>query len=188
MRKVLIPPHFQVILSVLARALGDESAEVRSNAAFASGAMIEWSDINLTGQYVALLQALQPYFAFTTPTASKDEMNARDNATGAVARMITKSSESLPLDQVLPMFIGALPLKNDTIENRAVFDAIFHLFEQRPDTVMPFVDQLLPVFAYVLDASRPDDLVDATRERLFQLVSALQVQMPDKTRAAGLAA
>jgi len=52
---------------------------------------------------------------------------------------------------------------------------------------MPFIDQLLPVFAYVLNPVRGDELVDATREKLIHLVSALNQQMPDKVRAAGLA-
>jgi hypothetical protein len=174
------------ILAVISRALSDPEADVRSNAAFASGAMIEWSDVDLTGQYVPLLGALQPFFAVDA-NSSKDNLNAKDNAAGAVARMIVKSADSLPLPAVLPIFIGALPLKNDTIENRAVFDAIFHLFETRSDVIMPYVDQLLPVFAYVLDPIRGDELLDATRERLIQLVSALSQQMPDKVRAAGLA-
>ncbi len=174
------------ILSVLSRALGDSEADVRSNAAFASGAIIEWSDVDLTSQYVPLLGALQPFFA-VEPKSSKDALNAKDNAAGAVARMIVKSADSLPLPAVLPIFIGALPLKNDTIENQAVFEAIFHLFETRPDVIMPFVDQLLPVFAYVLDTSRTDELTGTTRQRLVQLVMALQQQMPDKVAAAGLA-
>jgi hypothetical protein len=173
------------ILAVLSRALADSEADVRSNAAFAAGAMIEWSDVDLTSQYVPLLGALQPYFIVDSK-ASKDSLNAKDNAAGAVARMIVKSADSLPLPGVLPIFIGALPLKNDTVENRAVFDAIFHLFETRPDAIMPFVDQLLPVFAYVLDPSRTDELITTTRERLVQLVVALQQQMPDKVAAAGL--
>ena len=55
------------------------------------------------------------------------------------------------LDQVLPVFVNALPLKNDYLENRPVFRAIFHLFRNDGSVLFPYMDHLLQVFAVVLD-------------------------------------
>lgn len=176
----------QPLLVVLSRSLQDPDAEVRSNAAFASGVLIENSEVDLTSQFTPLWKALQPFFA-VGPDCSKDEGTARDNAVGCVARMIQKSSTALPLAEVLPTFFGSLPLRFDALENKAAYNAIFALFERHSDVVMPHVDHLLSVFAYNLDPSRADDLPEVTRERLQQLIGALYNQMPDKVKAAGLA-
>lgn len=73
-------------------------------------------------QYATILSALHPLF--------QDQVlaNATDNATGAVARLILAHPDAMPLDQVLPVFVGALPLKADFAENEPVFNCLFQLF------------------------------------------------------------
>lgn len=94
-----ITPFTENILALLSRALQDSEAEVRSNAAFAAGALIEWSDHDLSSQFSALMQVLHGYFA-VTPETPKDQLNAKDNAVGCVARMIVKNPAAMPLDAV----------------------------------------------------------------------------------------
>jgi hypothetical protein len=55
-------------------------------------------------------------------------VNTTDNAAGAVARLILAHPDAMPLDQVLPVLTGALPLKADFAENEPVFDCLFQLF------------------------------------------------------------
>ena len=55
--------------------------------------------------------------------------NTTDNAAGAVARMILAHPSAVPLDQVLPTFTTALPLKADFEENEPVFACLFNLFQ-----------------------------------------------------------
>jgi hypothetical protein len=73
--------------------------------------------------YPTMLNALSPLFNNQTIP------NTVDNAAGAIARLILAHPNSVPLDQVLPTFTNALPLKADFEENQAVFDCIFKLFE-----------------------------------------------------------
>ena len=80
-----------------------------------------------------------------------------------------------------------LPLKNDFLENWLVFKALFHLFHMALGVLVPYVDQLLRVFAHVLDPSGPDQLGDETRAELLTLVNALNNENPAKVREAGLA-
>lgn len=172
-----ITPYTQQILGLLSKALQDPEAETRSNAAFAAGALIEWSDLDLSAQYGPLMQVLSGYFQVNDETP-KDALNAKDNAAGCVARMIVKSPTALPLDAVLPIFFGGLPLKSDTIENKPTFRAIFYLFEHQYQLVAPHIDHLLSVFAYVSDESRSNEIPVETKVKLDQLVGALRSQIP----------
>lgn len=176
-------PLFQVI----SRGIVDEDPDVRSNAAFASGVLIENSDADLSSHYPALLHALHPLF--TPPEHAPPALyNARDNAAGSVARMITKNAAALPLADVVAVIVSVLPLRFDPLENRAVYKALFQVFRTQPDLVMAHIDHLLQAFAYVLlDPSHADDTTDETKAELKALVEHLKSQVPDKLAAAGLA-
>jgi len=184
--KDAITPFTEEILRFVFQTLGDEDAEVNSNAAFAAGLIVENSTVDLSSQYLNLLAALQPHFT-VAPESPTAKLNARDNAAGAVARLILKNTAAVPLDQVLPTWLGVLPLKNDMLENGPVFRAIFHLFRNQPAAVMPFLDQLLAIFAHVLDPST-EQLTDEVKAELIQLVGALNAENPAKVEAAGLRA
>jgi hypothetical protein len=122
-------------------------------AAFATSLLVENSEVDLSPQYRPLLAALRPLFVIT-PDSSSAKLNAQDNAAGAVARLLLCNTAAIPLDQVLPVFLEALPLKND-LENRAVFGALFHRFRANLQVLHPFIDRLLHVFEHVLEPSLP---------------------------------
>jgi len=182
-----VTPNTEPLLELFYRGLSDPDAEVQSNSAFATGLLVENSERDLSPQYLHLLAALRPLFN-TTPDATSAQLNAKDNAAGAVARLIVRKTDAVPLEQVLPVFIDALPLKNDYLENRPVFRALFHLFRFSALALHPFVDRLLAVFAHVLDPSSEDQIGDETRAELIQLIGALNMEDPGKVQAAGLAA
>ncbi|KIM83108.1 hypothetical protein PILCRDRAFT_450443 [Piloderma croceum F 1598] len=184
--KASVTPSTEPLLELFYRALSDEDAEVQSNAAFASGLLVEYSEVDLSPQYLHLLAALRPLFVLP-PNASAAKGNARDNAAGAVARLIIRNTAAVPLDQVLPVFIETLPLKNDYLENRPVFRALFQLFRAYPQTLYPYMDKLLHVFAHVLDPSAPEQIGDETRAELIALIGALNGEDSAKVQAAGLA-
>ena len=180
-----ITPFTQQSLALLSKALQDSEAEVRSNAVFAAGVLIEWSDNDLSAQFTPLMQVVHEYFKVTAEDA-RDKLNAKDNAVGCVARMIVKSPSAMPLDAVLPIFFSGLPLKNDPIENKPAFRAIFYLFEHQSQLVLPHIDHLLSVFAYVLDPSRTGEITLETKQQLDHLLGALRQQMPEKVAQVGL--
>ncbi|KAF8892069.1 armadillo-type protein [Infundibulicybe gibba] len=185
--KGAVTPSTEPLMELFYKALSDSDAEVLSNAAFAIGLLVENSERDLSPQYLPLLAVLQPLFVIT-PDAPSARLNARDNAAGAVGRLITRNISAVPLDQVLPVFVEALPLKNDFLENRPVFRAIFHVFRTSPASLIPYLDRLLQVFAHVLDPSGPDQVGDEIRGELINLIGALNAENPAKVHAAGLAA
>ena len=81
------------------KAFSDPEPEVRSNAAFAAGVLVENSDLDLSAQYLHILAGLRPFFV-VAPESPATQFNARDNAAGAVARLILKNTAAVPLDQV----------------------------------------------------------------------------------------
>lgn len=183
--KAAITPSTQPLLELFYRALSDDEPEVLSNAAFAVGLLVEYSEVDLSQQYLPLLAALRPLFV-VNDHSSAAKLNAKDNATGAVGRLIVRNTGAIPLDQVLPIFIGALPLKNDYLENRPVFRALFHLFRTSGPALYQYMDRLLAVFAHVLDPSAPDQVGDEIRRELINLITALNQEDPGKVQAAGL--
>ncbi|KAI0060253.1 ARM repeat-containing protein [Artomyces pyxidatus] len=185
--KGAITPSTEPLLDLFYRALGDADAEVQSNAAFATGLLVANTEQDLSPQFIPLLGALRPLFE-VAPDAATARFNARDNAAGAVARLILRNTAAVPLDQVLPVLFGALPLKNDFLENRPVFRAIVHLFGTTPQTLLPYIDLLLQVFAHVLDPNAADQVGDEVRAELIQLIGLLNADFSGKIQAAGLAA
>jgi len=102
--KAAITPFTQPLLELFYHALSDPDAEVQSNAAFAVGMLVESSEQDLSPQYLPLLGALRPLFN-VNPDASSARLNARDNASGAVARFILKNtndSEPHPYKATIP--------------------------------------------------------------------------------------
>ena len=180
-----ITPTTEPLLELFYRALGDEEAEVRCNAAFAAGLLVEHTQKDLSPQYLHLLSALRPLLE-APPDASISRWKAHDNAVGAISRLIVRNTAAVPLDHVLPVIINALPLRHDFLENPPVFKAIFHLFGTNPQALHPFSDRLLEVFRAVLEPSVPDMVNDETRAGLIELIGALNKEAPEKVQAAGL--
>jgi hypothetical protein len=185
--KNAITPSTEPLLELFYQALHDDESEVQCNAAFAAGLLVENSEMDLSRQYLQLLAALQPLFVVASD-APTFKWKAHDNAAGAVARLIVRNVSAVPLDRVLPIFINSLPLKNDFLENKPVFKAIFHLFQTSAQVLHPYVDKLLAVFVHVLDSSVPDQIDDETQGGLIQLIGALNREDPAKVQSSGLAA
>jgi len=180
-----ISPHTQPLLELFYLALSDSEHTVLSDAAFALGLLVEYSQVDLSQQYLQLLGALRPLF-LVSPDSPAVKLNAKDNATGAVARLIVRNTAAIPLNQVLPIFIDALPLKNDYLENRPVFRALFHLFRTNGAALYPFMERLLPVFTHVLDSSGEEQITEAIRTELIHLIALINQEVPEKVQAAGL--
>ncbi|KAF9432023.1 hypothetical protein BGZ76_011403, partial [Entomortierella beljakovae] len=160
----------EVIFPIVLKALGDEEAEVRSNAAYAVGALCESTNLDVSSQYPNILTALYPLFQ------NQNLDNATDNACGAVARMIMKHPNAVPLDQVLPVFLQALPLKRDYEENEPVYNLLFSLIRSQNAWIFSNIAQILAVFTEVLP--KEDELKTHTRTEMIEIVKALNQQFP----------
>lgn len=162
--------------------------EVKSNAAFGMGALVENSDYPWSkDELEAILFRLRPFFDIQS-NSPKTDLHGRDNAAGAVSRLILTASAILPLETILPVLFGSLPLQNDFLENRPVYRAIFHLFQQNPNYILAYIDTLTPVFAHVLDPNKDDEIGVEIRAGLLQLLNQINGLAPGKLQDAGLGA
>jgi hypothetical protein len=119
------------LLQLFMKALQDDDEEVRSNAAFGAGIVVSHTQKDTSAFFPQLLQLLHPLFLTETTT------NMRDNACGAVARLIIRDASKLPLEQILPVLLPCLPLR-DVQENRPVYQALVTLLLQNNQIVRNF--------------------------------------------------
>lgn len=65
-----------------------------------------------------------------------------DNACSAIARIIVRYNNSLPLPQLLPLFFRALPLREDHLEDEYVYNCLFFLFQQNNAVFMGNLEEI----------------------------------------------
>ncbi|OAV92267.1 hypothetical protein PTTG_27677 [Puccinia triticina 1-1 BBBD Race 1] len=189
-----VGPFTEQLLPLGLKATKDDDVEVRSNAAFFLGSLAFWTPLDLSSHYMTILESLQPLFIVNDDPAREKSERAKDNAAGAVARLILKNKAALPLDQVLPVFFEALPLKQDFAEASKCFDALFELIHAAHPLVQTHFDHILNVFSHALQNSGPavpDEkavVPPETRDQLVGLLRHLHSQVPDQIQAHGLAA
>lgn len=166
-----ITPFTDTIFKTLMQGLVDTDKEVRSNSAYATGLLCEYTKADLTGHYMSILQKLQPLFE------GGNHRLAKDNAIGCTSRMIIARADAMPISQVLPVIISQLPLKDDFAENQPVYKMICQLYRSNNQDIMNLTEQLIPIFVNVLGGDR-DQLKDTSRSELLSLCSALNQQIP----------
>ncbi|KAE9448305.1 hypothetical protein C3L33_19802, partial [Rhododendron williamsianum] len=144
MTSCLIAPCICVaVMPLVLKELLSSVATNRRNAAFCVGELCKNGGDSVLKYYGDVLRSLYPLFGDSEPDDA-----VRDNAAGAVARMIMVHPESIPLNQVIPVFLKVLPLKEDREESAAVYSCILSL-----------VPELVNIFAQV--AVSPDETSEA---------------------------
>jgi hypothetical protein len=150
--------------------LGDSDDSVKRNAAFCIGVSCEGLGEAVTAQYSTILVALSPLFSVD---ASQGDTSAAcvDNACAAVARMIMTSPSHVPLDQVLPVMLKALPLKSDMTENETVYNCLLGLLQANNADLGANKIELARVFG--MAASDESKVDDSIKEKLKLALQSL---------------
>ncbi|TYZ62525.1 hypothetical protein PybrP1_012707 [[Pythium] brassicae (nom. inval.)] len=136
------------VFPVAVQGLASDNYVLKANSAFCVGILAEVSGEKLYPAYEQILTALRPLFE----SAGSDEVVA-DNACAAVARLIIAGGSAVPLEHVLPVFVGALPLKADFDENGVVFQCLNGLVKSLSPVVVALVPQIIEVYAKALAPS-----------------------------------
>lgn len=145
-----ISSYVDALMHLVLKELGSADATNRRNAAFCVGELCKNGGDSALKYYADVLSHLHPLFGESEPDNA-----VRDNAAGAVARMIMSHPESIPLNQVLPVFLQVLPLKEDREESLTVYGCICGLVLSSNTQILSFVPQLVNLFAQV--AVSPDE-------------------------------
>jgi len=166
-----IAEHWSTVFYPAAIAgLADADDSVKRNAAFCIGVSCEGLGEVVTSQYAAMLQALSPLFVVDI-TEGDTAAACVDNACAAVARMIKASPSHVPMAQVLPVMLKAMPLKNDMTENETVYNCLFGLLQQNQADLLANKHELSRVFAEA--ASESSKVEDELKEKLKLALQSL---------------
>jgi hypothetical protein len=162
-------------MRVFLKRLSDEDPETKSNAAFGAGLLCEKSTDakEILSNYNTILSKLEPLLDASTTGSTDAHARLLDNAAGCVSRMIKKSPQHVPLDDVLPRLVEILPLSEDYDENEPVYDMLVTLFQQQNQAVQGLSQQLIPVFEKVLGPPE-EQLSEGMRGKVQQLAQYLR--------------
>ncbi|RIA05559.1 hypothetical protein BRARA_K00077 [Brassica rapa] len=98
---------------------------------------------------------------------SETDLGVRDNAAGATARMIVVHPQLVPLNQVLPVLLKGLPLKEDQEESMAVYSCIYSLVLASNPQIVSHVPDLVKIFGQVVESPVEKAEVKAIVGRTF---------------------
>ncbi|KAF5747486.1 importin-4 [Tripterygium wilfordii] len=133
------------LMLLVLKELASSEATNRRNAAFCVGELCKNGGEPTLKYYNDILRGLYPLFGESEPDDA-----VRDNAAGAVARMIMVYPQSIPLNQVLPVFLKVLPLKEDHEESMAVYSCVSALVLSSNPQILSLVPELVNLFAQVV--------------------------------------
>ncbi|XP_019169356.1 PREDICTED: importin-4 [Ipomoea nil] len=139
-----IANYIDGVMPLVLKELASPEPTNRRNAAFCAGELCKNGGESVLKYYGQVLHGLYPLFGESEPDNA-----VRDNAAGAVARMIMVHPESIPLNQVLPVFLKVLPLKEDQEESMAVYSCICNLVLSSNSQILSLVPELVNIFAQV---------------------------------------
>ncbi|KAM6554316.1 hypothetical protein CsatB_015078 [Cannabis sativa] len=161
------------LMPLVLKELASSDPTNRRNAAFCVGELCKNGGDGALKYYGDVLRGLFPLFGESEPDDA-----VRDNAAGAVARMIMVHPESIPLNQVLPFFLKALPLKEDHEESMTVYTCVSTLVLSSNPQILSLVPELVNVFAQVVISPNETPEVKAQVGRAFShLISLYGQQM-----------
>uniref|UniRef100_A0A224X607 Putative karyopherin importin beta 3 n=1 Tax=Panstrongylus lignarius TaxID=156445 RepID=A0A224X607_9HEMI len=151
------------------------NSDVRNNSLFALGEMALHGKQVLYKHYNEILTVL------SQSIASEKNGKVMDNACGVIARLIITNSDLLPLDQVLPVFVSKLPLREDFDEDKYIYWSLTHLFQKGCHHLSPLIAQVVICAAHTLHSH---SLNDETKEIIINLIKQISTTFPQETSMA----
>ena len=154
-------PYSEELLQVFTDKLAnDKSIEVKGNAAYGIGLIVEYSSVDLSATYPHILELLFHLLNKADKQASNvDDEEAQEvvnrsyaNACGCVSRMILKHEQAVPLEHVLPALLSHLPLKTGLEENKPIFEVIIKLYGSNNELIINETQKIVEIFAGVFKA------------------------------------
>lgn len=150
-------PYAQELMQVfMDRLANDVSLEVKGNAAYGIGVLIELCPVDFTGQYQQILQMLFHLLSRSDKEGQVDDQETKDvvnranaNACGCVARMAQKNQAAIPLEHVLPALLSHLPLQSAPEENVPILKWIISLYESGNNLIAGQTDRVIQIFAEI---------------------------------------
>jgi len=154
-------PH---ALPVFMNALNDEDEDVRNNAVYGLGELVLWGGQPMATHYNQILSNLSNLLG------RESEPRVIDQIVGAVARFVTVSgngASGVPVNEILPVMINNLPLKEDMDEYESVFKALTILYSAGHECIKSNIGKILECAVQAQVAREID------KEKILPIVSEL---------------
>lgn len=163
-----IEPYVARAMPQVLRELRSAESGNRRNAAFCVGVLCRHGGREGAGHYMEALRLLHPLFQ------DGEDWGTRDNAAGAVARIVAAAGPAVPLDKALPLVLGALPLQEDLDECVTVYGSLADLLTgPHAQSATPFLPAIIGAFGVAAhDANTPEEakgLIGRTAAALHDL-------------------
>jgi len=166
--KVHAAPYIPHMLPILAASLQDENHGVKRNAAFCCGVFCLNCPDQMGPFTMQVLQGLQPLL-------KEDEQDeVRDNAIGAIARIIRGNPAAVPTAELVGLLAEHLPLTGDEDENGEVVTCLLFVYRVTPEALNPFLGKIVSAFVAML--AEPDTakvLKDELKTEMLAFISHL---------------
>ena len=167
------------VLPTIAEALQDRMEEVRRNAVFCLGVICSSMGVGFVSHYPRFLQILHPLCRRPAEQLVSGDVGGADvdNALSTVAKMINVSAEAVPLAQVLPVMIAALPLRADFTEGPNVYGCLIQLILTGNSVALSMLPSLIKCLCQVI---APDSLYEDGCKALVVTFFKQMGATPDK--------
>jgi hypothetical protein len=155
---------FQPIVNALVH---DEYPEVRQAAAYGCGIMAQKGGPGYAEACAQLLNPLAAAIAKPSARSTEEDSAATENAISAVSKILQHNSSAINTNEVIPAFIGWLPIWNDLEEVPHVYNYFCDLVEANHPLVLGDNGANLPqIFNIILQTFTHGVFDDLTAEEL----------------------
>jgi importin-4 len=145
--------YVEAILPVVSQGITDPMEGVRRNSAYAVSCIIQSHAASMSQEQVTMfLFMLQPLCSRNNGTGHESHVVGADvdNAISAICRMISLVPQYLPLQQVLPVLLDALPMRVDPEEGIPIYSCLLSLITGMEATAMSLLPSMLHLFGTTL--------------------------------------
>lgn len=167
---------FDTLLPILLSCVQDRNDEVRNNTIFGLGELV------MNAGEIAFKYFPQILSTLSHCVANEQHAGVIDNVCGALSRIILSNPSLVPLQEVLPVFIRYLPLREDFDENLAVFKCLTLVYQQGNDTLIPLMDKIAAISLQALAKKQYSSSEAETIIR--ELVQQIRQNFPNQFNAA----
>jgi len=115
-----------------------------------------------------VLQGLQPLLK------EDEQEEVRDNALGAIARIIRGNPAAVPTAELVGLLAEHLPLTGDEDENGEVVTCLLFVYRATPEALNPFLGKIVSAFVEMLaEEDRAKVLSDDLKVEMLAFISHL---------------
>merc|ERR1719383_703410 len=160
-----LEPFIPHVLPVYMESTKDEENDVRNNAVYGLGELVLWGGELMNPHYNQILSNLSVLMSIETAPRVIDQI------VGAVGRFLVVGSSSIPVNEILPVLLNNLPLKEDMEEYEMVFKALSALYASGHESIKTNIPKILECAVAAQTAKGID------RDTIIPVVSELVKQI-----------